>query len=100
MKTAVQIALKVTMTEKSSLNAEVSNKISDVSNNLNILTDKVDGHHNDTANMEKKAQDAFEENKKIKWELNDVDLKLETLVINSKVPGDLNDGSEQSLLKP
>ena len=100
MKTAVQIALKVTMTEKSSLNAEVSNKISDVSNNLNILTDKVDGHHNDTANMEKEAQDAFEENKKIKWELNDVDLKLETLVINSKVPGDLNDGSEQSLLKP
>ena len=96
MKTAVQIALKVTMTEKSSLNAEVSNKISDVSNNLNILTDKVDGHHNGTANMDKKAQDAFEENKKI----NDVDLKLETLVINSKVPGDLNDGSEQSLLKP
>ena len=99
MKTAVQIALKVTMTEKSSLNAEVSNKISDVSNNPNILTDKVDGHHNDTANMDKKAQGAFEENKKIKQELNDVDLKLETLVINNKVPGDLNNDSEQSLLK-
>ena len=99
MKTAVQIALKVTMTEKSSLNAEVSNKISDVSNNLSILTDKVDGHDNDTANMDKKAQDALDENKKIKQELNDVDLKLETLVIKNKVPVNLNDGSEQSLLK-
>ena len=84
MKTAVQIAPKVTMMEKSSLNAEVSIKISDVSNNLNIPTDKVDGHHNETANMEKKAQDAFEENKKIKWELNDVDLKLKTLVIQQQ----------------
>ena len=51
MKTAVQIALKTIMTENSSLNAEVSNKESDVSNNLNILTDKIDGHHNDTANI-------------------------------------------------
>ena len=51
MKTAVQIALKTIMTENSSLNAEVSNKVSDVSNNLNILTDKIEGHHNDTANI-------------------------------------------------
>ena len=35
----------------------------------------------------------------VKQELNDVDLKLETLVIKNKVPVDLNDGSEQSLLK-
>ena len=86
------------MTENSSLNAEVSNKVSDVSNNLSILTDKVDGHHNDTANMDKKAQDALDENKKTKQEL-DVNLKLETLVIKNKVPVNLNDGSEQTLLK-
>jgi len=94
MKTAVQIALKTIMTENSSLNAEVSNKVSDVSNNLNILTDKIDGHHNDTANMDKKAQDALDENKKTKQEL-----KLATLVIKNKVPVNLNDGSEQTLLK-
>ena len=64
------------------------------------LTDKIDGHHNDTANMDKKAQDALDENKKIKQELNDVDLKLETLEIKNKVLFDLNDGSEQSLLNP
>ena len=99
MKTAVQIALKTIMTENSSLNAEVSNKVSDVSNNLNILTDKIDGHHNDTANMDKKAQDALDESKKTKQELNDVNLKLETPVIKNKVPVNLNDGSEQTLLK-
>ena len=93
MKTAVQIALKIIMTENSSLNAELSNKISDVSNNLSTLTARVDGYDNDIANVDKKAQDALDEIKKIKQKLNDVDLKLETLdlAIKNKVPVDLND---------
>ena len=49
--------------------------------------------------MDKKAQNALDESKKTKQELNDVNLKLETLVIKNKVPVNLNDGSEQSLLK-
>ena len=92
MKTAVQMALRIIKTENSSLNAEVSNKISDVSNNL-TPTARVDGHDNDIANADKKAQDALDEIKKIKQKLNDVDLKLETLdlAIKNKVPVDLND---------
>ena len=93
MKTAVQMALRIIKTENSSLNAEVSNKISDVSNNLSTLTARVDGHDNDIANADKKAQDALDEIKKIKQKLNDVDLKLETLdlAIKNKVPVDPND---------
>ena len=65
MKTAVQMALRIIKTENSSLNAEVSNKISDVSNNLSTLTARVDGHDNDIANADKKAQDALDEIKKM-----------------------------------
>ena len=51
------------------------------------------------AYMDKKAQNALDESKKTKQELNDVNLKLETPVIKNKVPVNLNDGSEQTLLK-
>ena len=49
--------------------------------------------------MDKKAQNALDESKKTKQELNDVNLKLETPVIKNKVPVNPNDGSDQTLFK-
>merc|ERR1711867_32468 len=69
------------------------------SNNLSTLTAWVDGHDNDIANTDKKAQDALDEIKKIKQKLAEVDLKLATLdlAIQNKVTVDLNDAQMSNI---
>ena len=65
MKAAIQIALRIFKLENSS-NAELSNRIGSVSQDLNTLKTKVDGHENAIADADKKAQEALDEVAKIK----------------------------------
>ena len=99
MKTAVQMALRLFKTENSSLNAELSNKINVVSNNLNSLKEKVDGHDNEIAAADKKAQDALDKISEIEEKLKDVALKLGTLdeAIKNKVPVNLSEAQMTSI---
>ena len=99
MKAAVQMALRIIRMENSSLNAELSNKISDVSNSLSTLVVRVDGHDTEIVNADKKAQDALYKIEEIKKKLSEVKLKLETLdlAIKNKVPVDLNDAQMSNI---
>ena len=99
IKTAVQMAVRIFKTENSSLNAELSNKINVVSNNLDTLKEKVDGHDNEIAAADKKAQDALDKISEIEEKLKDVDLKLGTLdeAIKNKVPVNLSEAQMTSI---
>merc|ERR1711867_378998 len=99
IKTAVQMAVRIFKTENSSLNAELSNKINVVSNNLKSLKEKVDGHDNEIAAADKKAQDALDKINVIQEKLKEVDLKLGTLdeAIKNKVPVNLSEAQMTSI---